>query len=153
MPNMPASVCLDSRKNDLGTYATNQWDRTLAEYFPDDATVHIGQPEVATLVMMRQAFVVYAEQVQDRGIQIVDMNSAARDVVAKVVGGAMAEARLDSSTCHEDRETTAVVVAPVVVCGQLALAINGPSELTTPHHQGVFEQAPLFEIGDQRCTR
>ena len=48
--------------------------------------VHVGQPEVAALEAEGQAGVVEAQQVQDRRLQVVDVDRVLDDVVADLVG-------------------------------------------------------------------
>ena len=48
--------------------------------------VHVGQAEVAALESEGEPFVVDAEQVQDRGLEVVDVDRVAGDVHAEVVG-------------------------------------------------------------------
>ena len=43
-----------------------------------------------------------------------------------------------------------MVVATVVVCRQLSLAINRAAEFTAPNHQRVLQQTALVKILDQR---
>jgi len=51
--------------------------------------MHIRQPEVASLVAIRQARVLQAEQVQDRRLQVVRVDGVRADVEAELVGGAV----------------------------------------------------------------
>ena len=46
----------------------------------------VGQAEVAALEAVGQPLVVDAEQVQDRGVQVVDVDGVLDGVVAEVVG-------------------------------------------------------------------
>src|SRR5205823_4613557 len=87
---------------------------------------------------------------QDRGVQVVDMDGVADDVVAEVVGLAVGQAALDAAASQPDREAAAVMVAPIVVFGQRALAVDGAPELPAPDHERVVEQAALFEVLDER---
>ena len=52
----------------------------------DDLSLHVGQPEVAALEPVGQPGVVDAEQVQDRRVQVVDVDGVLDDVVGEVVG-------------------------------------------------------------------
>ena len=52
--------------------------------------MHVGQAVVAALELERQPRVVDAEQVQDRRVQVVDVDAVLGDVVAEVVGLAVA---------------------------------------------------------------
>ena len=49
---------------------------------------HVGQAEVAAGVAERQLLVVQPQQVQDRGVEVVDVDGVLGDVDAVVVGGA-----------------------------------------------------------------
>ncbi len=59
--------------------------RTSHENFPHHLTVHIREPEVAPLEAEGQPLVVEAELMQDRGVEIVDVDGALDDLVAEVV--------------------------------------------------------------------
>ena len=57
------------------------------------AAVDIGQPEVAAAVAVGQPLVVDAQQVQDRGVQVVDVDAVLDGVHAELVGGAVGRSR------------------------------------------------------------
>ena len=59
--------------------------------------MHIGQPEVAPGVAVRQLRVVEAEQVQDRRVQIMHVDLLLDGLVAELVGGAINRAALDAA--------------------------------------------------------
>jgi hypothetical protein len=52
--------------------------------------VHVGQAEVAAGVVVGQTLVVEAQAVQDRGLQVVDVNGPLGHVEAQFVRGAEA---------------------------------------------------------------
>ena len=54
----------------------------LGQQLFDDLAVHVGQAVVAALELERQPGVVDAQAVQDRGVQVVDVDAVVRDVVA-----------------------------------------------------------------------
>ena len=58
----------------------------LDQKFPDDLAADVGQAEVAALEAVGQPRVVEAEQVQDRGVQVVDVDLVLDGVEAEVVG-------------------------------------------------------------------
>ena len=64
-----------------------------------------------------ETFVIDAQEVQDRGVEVVHMHAAAGDVVAKLVGGTVAETAFHTAPRHPERETARVMVAAVVVPG------------------------------------
>ena len=51
--------------------------------------VHVSQPEVAAAVAVGEAFVVQAHQVQNRGVQVMDVDALLDGAVAELVGGAV----------------------------------------------------------------
>ena len=55
--------------------------------------MHIGQAEASALELVRQPRVIDAEAVQDRRVQIVDVDRILDDVVAVIVGLAVSQAR------------------------------------------------------------
>ena len=83
--------------------------------------MHVGQAEAAALVEIRQAFVIHAEQAQHRGVEIVDVDAALRDVVAEIVRLAIDQAGLHAATGHPRGETARMMVAPVIVRSEFTL--------------------------------
>ena len=59
----------------------------------DDAAVHVGQAEVAAAVAVRQLLVVEAQQVQDRRVQVVDVDPVLDRLEAELVGRPVGRAR------------------------------------------------------------
>src|SRR3954452_13008358 len=89
----------------------------------DDVALDVGQAIVATLELVGQTGVIDAEAVQQRRVQVVDVDRPVGDVVTEVVGGAVADSPLDASPRQPDGEAARVVVAAVVGGGQRALAV------------------------------
>ena len=63
--------------------------------------MHIGQPVVAAAVAEGEAFVVEAELVQDRGMQVVDGQWIEDGVRAELVGLAIGDATFEAATRHK----------------------------------------------------
>src|SRR5439155_5831393 len=61
----------------------------------DDVARHVGQAQVEPLEFHREPFVVDAEQVQDRGVQIVHVDDIFHRVVAEFVRRSVSESALD----------------------------------------------------------
>ena len=57
--------------------------------------MYIGQPELATGVAKRQLRVIQTQQVQDRRVQVVEVDLFLHAVVAVLVGAAISDAWLD----------------------------------------------------------
>ncbi len=58
----------------------------LSQDIPHNLAVHIRQAEVAAGVVEGQLLVVEAQQVQDRRLEVVDVDGVLGDVEAEVVG-------------------------------------------------------------------
>ena len=73
----------------------------------DHIPMHIGQTKIAALIAIRKSFVVIAQAVQNRGIEVVNMHWVAGDVIAVIVGLSMNNTGLDSSTGQPNGEASA----------------------------------------------
>ena len=67
--------------------------------------MHIGQPEVSPGVSVREPRVIEAEQVQDRGMQVVDVHRVFDGLVAELIGGTVDDAPLDSTAGQPDQKS------------------------------------------------
>ena len=66
--------------------------------FRHDFAVDIREAVVAALEAVREFGVIEAELVQDRGLQVVNVDGLLRDVVADLVGGTVDKSRLNPAT-------------------------------------------------------
>ena len=114
-------------------------DRRLGEDFIDQFAVDVGQSVSSSLVLEGQSAVVDAQAVQQRGIQVVDVDGVFQDVVRVVVGGAVRQSRLDAGSGDPGREASRMVVAAVVGLGQSSLAVDGSAEFSTPDDERILE--------------
>src|SRR5579883_2314460 len=126
------------------------WEQTLSQDPFDDLAGDVGEAVVAPLVLVGQPLVVDAQEMEDCGVEVVDVDAVGRDAVAEGIRRAKGDARLDPATGRPDGEASGVVVAAVVGGRQLALAVIRPAELAAPEHQRVVEQAALLQVDDQR---
>ncbi len=120
--------------------------------------MHVGQTEMAALDFIGQAFVVDAEQVQHRRLEIVDVDGVLGRVVGEVVGLAEREAAFDAAAGHPDREDVGVMVSAERFLSLMSPWQNGvrpgaPSGSAAPDDQRVVEQPALLEVFDQRGAR
>ena len=97
--------------------------------------MHVGQAVLAAFEFERQLFVIDAHTVQDRGVQIVNMDRIVRNIVREVVRSPEGDSRPDPSARQPHGKTAAMMVSTVVVAFQLALAVDGPTKLTPPDHK------------------
>ena len=71
----------------------DNWPIRSRQDFLDHLAVDVGEPEVAAGVAVSELFVVEAEQVEDRGLEVVDVDRVFGDVEAQVVGRAVGQCR------------------------------------------------------------
>ena len=98
---------------------------------------------------MCQSRVVHSHQMQQCGVEIMDVHFVFDSVIAVFVGGSVLESAFNSSSRHPHRKAARVVIATIIVFRQLPLGETGPAKFAAPNHKGILEQAPLLEILDQ----
>ena len=101
------------------------------------------------MILVREAFVVVAEEVEDRGVEVVDRKRVLDDVVTEFVGLAVDLAALGAAAGHPHREAAWVVVATVVILRESALAVDGPPEFSAPDDERIVEHPALLEVFDE----
>ena len=111
--------------------------------------MHVGEPEVSSLKAVGEPFVIKTQQMQESGVQIVNVNFAIHDTEAKFVGLTMDVALLQSGSSHPHGECVDVVIAS---CSLAVFSHRGATEFPTPDDKGIFEHAPLLEIEDEGST-
>src|SRR5258708_40371130 len=82
----------------------------LIHQFP----VHVGEPEIAAMEAEGELGVNEAEQVQKRGMQVVDVDAVGGGVEAEFVAFAESESGLDAAAGHPHGEDVGMMVAAVV---------------------------------------
>ena len=85
---------------------------------------------------------VQAEQMEDRGVQVVDRRDVLDGLVAKLVGRAVAEAAFDARTGKPDGEAAGIVIAPA---GAL-LKRRHAAKLGHPHHERVSQKPARLQV-------
>jgi len=114
----------------------------------DDA----GELLIEALESERELLVVDAEAVEHRGVQVADVDGVYGDVVAEIVGLAVADARLDAAAGEPGGEALGVVVAAVVLLRQAALAVDGVDELNgTRTGSGQAAVSVAIRVGRKRA--
>ncbi len=121
-----------------------------------DIAVHVGQPVVAAGVAVGEPLVVEAQQVQHRGVQVVDVDAAADHLVAEFVGLAVTEAAFHAAAGQKRRKAFGLVFAAVRLDRRGAREILAPgraAEFAGPDDQRVVQQAAGLEVGNQGRDR
>src|SRR5262249_12554213 len=102
-----------------------------------------------------ELFVVEAQEVEHRGVQIMDMHGFFHGLISEFVGGAVNVSRLYAAAGEPHGEAVRIMVAP----GSFAVAAGGEfddggsTKLAAPDDQGFVEQAALLEVFEQRADR
>src|SRR5688572_6870520 len=83
----------------------------LGQQGMNDLAEDVGEAEVAPLESVSEFGVLQAEAVQDGSLKVVDVDLVFGDVIAEVVGGAVAETGFDAAAGHPDGEGVRVMIA------------------------------------------
>ena len=88
---------------------------------------------------------VETELVQDRRLQVVNVNWILGDAETEFIGRAVLEAAFDSAAGHPHREGVGIVIAAQnFALGRAAFAERRPPKLAAPNDQRVFKQTALL---------
>src|SRR3954452_16990024 len=152
-PAMPEGVQQRSRKL---VHSLHWWlhrpSRHSRQDFMNYVTVHIRKAKVAARVTVRQLLVVETQQVQEGGVQVVDVDGILHGTEAELVGGAVDLSALDAAAGHPDREAVRVVIASVDLPAlRIQLDRGRAPELATPENQRLVEEAALRQILEERA--
>lgn len=110
-------------------------------------TMHIGQSMVAAAMAESQAFVVDAQLVQQRSMDVVNVYGIADDAVAKLVGLSIGDTTFEAATGHENAVAIHVMIT---ACGITdSRCVRCASHLTSPEDDRLFQQAALFQVRNQ----
>ena len=74
----------------------------LGQDWFDHMAMHIGESEMASLIVVGQAFVIDPQKVEDGRVKIMNMNSAFRDTVRVLVRLAVGRTSLNPATGKTD---------------------------------------------------
>ncbi len=119
------------------------------EHAANDMAVNVGQSARCAIMIKRETFMVETQQVQDRGVKIMNIDHIFDGLMAELIGGAEAEAMLDTGAGEPGGETLGIMIS---TRGPL-LKRRHAAKLGRPHHQGVFKQSACLEIFQERGRR
>src|SRR4051794_20905882 len=101
--------------------------------------MHVGQAKIASLKAICQPRVVDAHAVKHCRVQVMNMNRITGNVVAIVIGLAMAVAGLDAASREPNAEAAPMMIPAIITRGEPALAVDRATKLAAENHEGVFE--------------
>jgi hypothetical protein len=113
------------------------------ENFSDHAPGDVREPHVAAPLEICQQFVVEAQQVQHRGMQVVHVDFVLDGGKSELIRRPDGLAALDASPRHPNAEASRIVIA-----ARSTLAGRRAAELAAPDDERLVEQAAGFEVLD-----
>ena len=109
----------------------------------DLATLQAGEADATAAADDGEIFVVETKQMQDRGMQIAEMNRAIDDGTSIVVRFAVRVTSLHAAASHPECERTVLMPSLIFV---LAWLKAWTAKLTTPDDKGVIEETAFIQI-------
>ena len=110
----------------------------------EDLASDVGESVAAAIVEVGELLVVETEQVEHRGMEVMDGAAVDGGLEADLVKLAVGGASLDAGAGHEHAETVRVVVSATVALG------NGhAAELTAPDDECGVDEAGALEVGEE----
>ena len=107
----------------------------LSKDFIDEFAVDIGQSEVATLGSECESFVVEAQAMKQRCLDVMHMHWLVDDVVSKFIGSSVGDSGFDAATCKPHAVGLWMVVATARAAeGCVAFNHGSSSEFATPDY-------------------
>lgn len=105
---------------------------------------HVGQTKATAVVLISESLVLETEQVENRGVDVIDMNLVDGGRIAYFIRLTVADASFDSSAGHPEREAVGIVIAT----GRLAGLGNWQAaEFSAPDDERLVQQTPLLQVG------
>ena len=112
-------------------------------------TGDIRQSEIATGIMIGQPLVIDAHQMQNRRVQIMDVNLILHRAETKFIRFPVYGAPFDATAGQPHTESEWIMIAPV----NPPLRSRSASKLAPPDNQCFIQQSALLEVGQQLSDR
>ena len=117
---------------------------TSGQDLVDHTATEIGEAIIAAVVAIGELFVIETEQVEQRGVKVVDVDFVFHGLVTELVGRSMMDSAFDAAAGHPDGESLGIVVATGA-----ALRVGGAAKFSTPNDKRFIKQSTACEIGQQ----
>ena len=118
------------------------WEMLGTQHVVKHIPMYVGQAAFDAVVVEAEPLVVKADEMQDRGVEIINRRDMLDGLVAEFVGGTVRKRSFHTGTGKPHSESFRVVVAAV----RSLLKRGHAAEFGDPRDQRVFEQTALFEI-------
>src|SRR5262245_24940634 len=109
--------------------------------------MHIRKPEIPSLESEREFFVIEAEQMKNRGVNVVSVRWILNRVETEFIGLAKDLPGFHTATREPHCEGIDMVIAPRRVA---ILAHGGAAEFAAPDDERILQQTACFQILHQR---
>ena len=108
----------------------------------------VGQATIDAVMPDGQSCVVDTEQVQNSGVNIVDLcwTASVKGFVAPLIRLTVGHDSLDATACEPIRKYIRIVVASLA-----SLRTGHAAELGGPEHDRIFQESALFQVLEQGC--
>jgi len=90
---------------------------------------------------------------QNRRVEVVDVNGILGDVITQFIGCAVSESTFETTAREPHGECVGVMVAAEELGVVASFVHRRAPELATPDHQSGIEQSALFQVSNQRRSR
>lgn len=109
----------------------------------------IRQAEIAALETVGELGVIEAEELKNGGLNVMDMDGPVGNLHTQIVSGTEGLTGFDAAAGHPHGKGLGMMVtsATPAQCGT-GFNHRGPAEFAAPDNECVFEEAPLFEVGE-----
>ena len=88
------------------------------------------------MMLEGQTFMIESHEVQQRGVEIVDVHAILNSVVTKIIRRAVRDAAFDSSARHPHGKAMMIMFASVSVLG-----VRRASKLSTPYYKRIIQHS------------
>jgi hypothetical protein len=106
----------------------------------DDATGDVGEAEFSSLNAIRQPLVVDPHEMQNRRVQVTDLDGMFDGLKSQVVGGAVGDSRFDAAAGQPKRSSERMVIASQEERAAPLFVDRRATELRPPDDQRFVEQ-------------
>ena len=119
----------------------------------DDLPVDVREAEMPSLKFKGELLMVNSEQMQDRGLEVVDVDFVVNGIKADIIGSSVGDAGFNASSSHPSGKGVGVMVTtPAFAVLHVALEKRSTTEFAAPDDEGFIEHAALLEIADETCA-
>src|ERR1700744_5060270 len=112
---------------------------------------YVRQAEVPAAIPVSQLRVIYAHQIQNRGMDIVDMHRLLDGFKAEIVSGSINGASFHGPTGQPHGEAERIVIPALLHSPASSYFADwSATELRTADHERIFPETALFQVFDHR---